>query len=190
MSRKRKRRSRPKQRRNFLAAIRGGRTKPINPVVWIIIVVMLLVGWMILRHEPVTAPEDADLIVYANASCKCHRPWVRYLKRSGLAVSVVQTTSVTMTQAELGVPREFSACHTASVNGYWLEGHVPVDPIKTLMNEKPSNVRGLAYLRAEAQTEGMLTWEVVTYGADSRPISSEAHVSQDDESNNAEPHDP
>lgn len=94
------------------------------------------------------------------------------------------------TQAELGVPREFSACHTASVDGYWLEGHVPVDPIKALMNEKPSNVRGLAYLRAEAQTEGKLTWEVVTYGADSRPITSETHVSQDDESNNAEPHEP
>ena len=190
MSRKRRQRSRPKQRRNILAAMRGGRGKPVNPVVWMITVVVLLIGWMILRYEPITAPEDADLLVYANASCKCHRPWVRYLERSGLAVSVVPTRSVMTTQAELGVPREFSACHTASVNGYWLEGHVPVDPIKALMNEKPSNVRGLAYLRAEAQTEGKLTWEVVTYGADSRPITSETHVSQDDESNNAEPHEP
>tara|TARA_R110000782_G_scaffold18618_10_gene51065 strand:- start:175 stop:651 length:477 start_codon:yes stop_codon:yes gene_type:complete len=134
--------------------------------------------WMVTRYEPATAPEDADVVVYATASCKCYRPWVRALKRDGLKVGVVQTRSIIRTQADLGVPREFSACHTAAAGGYWFEGHVPAESIARLLADTPSNISGLANLRAEQQTGERLLWEVVTYDAEGDPISSIPQVEE------------
>lgn len=144
----------------------------------------------VIRHDPVTAPEDADVVVYATASCTCYRPWVRHLQQEGLKVGVALTRSVTKTQADLGVPREFSACHTAVAGGYWLEGHVPAQSIAALLVEKPDKVSGLAHLRAEQQTGERLFREVVSYGTDGRPISSETQVQDNDVADEPVPHDP
>lgn len=102
----------------------------------------------------------------------CYRPWIRDLRRSGLAVGVVQTRDIVKSQAELGVPREFAACHTAVANGYWVEGHVPADSITALLNDEPVDVAGLAHLRAEIQSGEEFAWQVVTYDAEGEPISS------------------
>lgn len=140
-----------------------------------------MIVWMIIRYEPVTAPDEADVIVYASASCSCYRPWIRDLRRSGLAVGVVQTRDVVKSQAELGVPREFAACHTAVANGYWVEGHVPADSITALLNNEPADVAGLAHLRAEIQSGDEFVWEVVTYDAVGEPISSVLQVDRSTE---------
>lgn len=131
-----------------------------------------MIVWMIIRYEPVTSPDEADVIVYVSASCSCYRPWIRDLRRNGLAVGVLQTRDVVRSQAELGVPREFAACHTAVANGYWIEGHVPAGPIASLLKDPPTDVAGLAHLRAERPTGDDLAWEVVTYDAEGEPISS------------------
>ena len=44
---------------------------------------------------------------------------------------------------KLGVPRALQSCHTAVVEGYVIEGHVPADLIDRLLRERPSVV-GLA----------------------------------------------
>lgn len=46
-------------------------------------------------------------------------------------------------KAEHGVPRELEACHTAIVDGYVVEGHVPADVVRRLLEERP-DVRGVA----------------------------------------------
>lgn len=117
-------------------------------------------------------PGEADIVLYTSASCKCHRPWVSQLAREGLTVSVVRTASVMRTQAQLGVPREFSACHTAAVNDYWLEGHVPAESIQQLLDQKPEEIGGIAHLRAQVQDEDSLLWEVVTYDRNGLAVSS------------------
>ncbi len=45
--------------------------------------------------------------------------------------------------AKYGVPPQLRACHTALVQGYVIEGHVPVDAIARLLKEKPPII-GLA----------------------------------------------
>jgi hypothetical protein len=177
MSGRRKRQSAPK-RTSFFTWVRRGTKKPVRPLLSLAGIALFMIVWMVVRYEPATAPEDADVVVYATASCKCYRPWVRALKQDGLKVGVVQTRSIMRTQADLGVPREFSACHTAAAGGYWFEGHVPAASITALLTEKPDNISGLAHLRAEQQTGERLLWEVVTYDAEGDPISSIPQVEE------------
>jgi hypothetical protein len=182
MIHKRNRRKAPTRSVSLLAALRRGNGKPVRPILSLTLIGLFMVGWIIIRYEPVTAPEDADVIVYASPRCSCYRPWIRNLRRDGLAVGVVQTQDVVQSQAELGVPREFAACHTAVASDYWIEGHVPAASIITLLNDAPADVAGLAHLRAEIQSGDQSAWEVVTYDAEGDPISSLMQVEQPTES--------
>ena len=57
-------------------------------------------------------------------------------------------------KARRGVPRQLEACHTAVVDGYVVEGHVPADAIKRLLRERPA-VSGIAVPGMPAGSPGM-----------------------------------
>jgi hypothetical protein len=182
MSRTRNRRTAAKRNSSLLGVLRRDNHKPVRPILSLTLIGLFMVGWMIIRYEPVTAPEEADIIVYVSPRCSCYRRWIRNLRHDGLAVGVVQTKDVVRSQAELGVPREFAACHTAVANNYWIEGHVPAASIISLLNDAPTDVAGIAHLRAEIQSREQLVWEVVMYDAEGDPISGLTRLEQPTES--------
>ncbi|HNP65585.1 MAG TPA: DUF411 domain-containing protein [Woeseiaceae bacterium] len=160
-----------------------------RPILSLTLIVAFIIGWGIIRDEPVnTAPEDADIIVYVSPRCSCHRPWISDLRRDGLVVGVVETRDIVKSQAELGVPREFAACHTAVADDYWIEGHVPAASIISLLNNPSTDAAGLAYLRAEIPSGDQLVWEVVTYDAEGDPIVTLTQVEQPTESDTGATH--
>jgi hypothetical protein len=55
---------------------------------------------------------------------------------------------------QLGVPRVLESCHTAEVQGYVIEGHVPADLIDRLLRERPAVV-GLAVPGMPVGSPGM-----------------------------------
>jgi hypothetical protein len=55
---------------------------------------------------------------------------------------------------KLGVPPSLQSCHTAVVEGYVIEGHVPADLIDRLLRERPSVV-GLAVPGMPVGSPGM-----------------------------------
>jgi len=55
---------------------------------------------------------------------------------------------------KLGIPRALQSCHTAVVEGYAIEGHVPADLIERLLRERPA-VAGLAVPGMPAGSPGM-----------------------------------
>lgn len=61
----------------------------------------------------------------------------------GFDVEVEETDQLLAVKAEHGVPRHLEACHTATVDGYVIEGHVPGDVVTRLLEERPE-VAGLA----------------------------------------------
>ena len=65
-------------------------------------------------------------------------------------------------RADVGVPDEAASCHTAIVNGYALEGHIPVGAIERLLQDRPDAV-GLALPGMPTDSPGMggdvTTWE-------------------------------
>ena len=42
------------------------------------------------------------------------------------------------------IPQEMQSCHTAIINGYFFEGHIPVEDIKDFLKKHPSDSAGLA----------------------------------------------
>lgn len=83
------------------------------------------------------------ITVYKDASCGCCNKWVDHLKENGFQVTAYDTTDLMKIKTEHGVPGKLSSCHTALVNDYVVEGHVPADVIQRLLTEKP-DVAGIA----------------------------------------------
>lgn len=94
--------------------------------------------------------------VYKSPTCGCCSKWVDHLKANGFTVRSHDTQNVVAHKARLGVPAGYGSCHTAHVNGYLVEGHVPAKEIKRLLKEKPP-VRGLAVPAMPMGSPGMET---------------------------------
>ncbi len=60
-----------------------------------------------------------------------------HLQESGFDVTVHETPDLESVKAEHGIGEEFAACHTALVDGYVVEGHVPAEDIKRMLEERP-----------------------------------------------------
>jgi hypothetical protein len=89
------------------------------------------------------APKQTKITVYKDPSCGCCKNWIEHLKKHGYAVDAKDTPAMAEVKRTLGVPDALTACHTAVVNGYLIEGHVPAADIARLLKEKPK-VAGLA----------------------------------------------
>lgn len=92
--------------------------------------------------------------VYKNPDCGCCGAWVEHLKSAGFAVQVSEVSDTAETRKKLGMPEKFGSCHTATVDGYLLEGHVPAADIKRLLKTRPQAL-GLAVPGMPAGSPGM-----------------------------------
>ena len=85
----------------------------------------------------------ATIEVTKSPNCGCCAQWVEYLRINGFTVRVTDTEDLNPVAHRHGVPDELRSCHTATVEGYALEGHVPVADIRRLLDERPQ-AAGLA----------------------------------------------
>lgn len=87
-------------------------------------------------------PVQHQMQVWKDPNCGCCKDWVAALEKSGFRVAVLDQGNSTV-RARLGMPQKYASCHTATVNGYVIEGHVPVADILRLLKARPA-VLGLA----------------------------------------------
>lgn len=86
---------------------------------------------------PLRAAPAFKRVVHKDPNCSCCGAWVKHLESAGLPVTIEETTDLDAIRARLGVPADLAACHTAEVDGYVVEGHVPAIAIKKLLVERP-----------------------------------------------------
>lgn len=91
--------------------------------------------------EPATAL--SDIVVYKSPTCGCCKKWVDHLRSNGFSVDVRERNNMQPIKQEEGIQPQHQSCHTAKIDGYFIEGHVPANDIKRLISEKPS-IAGLA----------------------------------------------
>jgi hypothetical protein len=89
-----------------------------------------------------TTPGTA-ITVYKSASCGCCGKWVDYVRANGFAPTVHDEENMDQIKDDMGVPKAVRSCHTAVVGKYIVEGHVPVEDIRRLLQQHPA-VAGLA----------------------------------------------
>lgn len=83
--------------------------------------------------------------VFKSATCGCCAKWVDHMKQAGFTVHVTDLSEPELQKIKdrYGVPASARSCHTARVDGFTVEGHVPAPEVKRLLKEKPQ-VAGLA----------------------------------------------
>jgi hypothetical protein len=101
-----------------------------------------------------TAASAQKIKVYKDASCGCCGAWVDHLKAAGFATEVDDSQDMASIKAKYGVPDDLTSCHTGVIEGYAIEGHVPVDDIKRLLKEKPKAL-GIAVPGMPVNSPGM-----------------------------------
>jgi hypothetical protein len=114
------------------------------------------------------------IAVSKDPNCGCCTGWVEHLHQAGFAVTVQESSDLSAIKSRLGVPERLSACHTAEVNGYVIEGHVPADAIKRLIREAPP-AKGLAVPGMPMGSPGMeggtpQEYEVLLFGKEGQRV--------------------
>lgn len=83
------------------------------------------------------AAELPVMTVYKSPTCRCCTKWVNYMRKQGFEVKAQDMKDLKSIKSISGVKREFASCHTATVGGYIVEGHVPAADVKRILAEKP-----------------------------------------------------
>lgn len=113
---------------------------PIHRILRQTLIVVLLGGFIAIGHAEQKIPH---ITVYKSPTCGCCNKWIKHLQQNGFEVEAHNSKDMPKIKREMGVPPQYQSCHTAVINGYYIEGHVPAKDIKQLLAEKP-NAAGLA----------------------------------------------
>ena len=84
-----------------------------------------------------------QMIVFKTPTCGCCGKWVDHMKANGFEAKVNEVPSTAEYRRKFGVPEKLLSCHTAVVQGYAIEGHVPAEDVLRLLKLKPKG-KGLA----------------------------------------------
>lgn len=85
-----------------------------------------------------TPAKPIAIKVYKTPTCGCCKAWVQHLRDNGFKVETMDMPDLSLIKQKYGVPQKLQSCHTAVVNGYVVEGHVPADVIVKMLKEHPA----------------------------------------------------
>jgi hypothetical protein len=100
------------------------------------------------------AEEARTATLYKNPTCACCETYADYLRENGFEVAVEATHDLPLIKRQYGVPAPLEGCHTTLVDGYVVEGHVPVRTLLRLLTEKPA-IKGISLPGMPAGSPGM-----------------------------------
>lgn len=119
------------------------------------ILTMTFLGSMAQASDPKKA------VMYKPLHCGCCDDYAKYLEKNGFEVDIKSLPSLSQIKNLAGVPKGLDGCHTLMVDGYVIDGLVPINTVNKLLAERP-NVKGI--------TLPGMPWGAP--GMDSRPKSS------------------
>jgi hypothetical protein len=105
---------------------------------------ILAAGILALPFVSANAADPAKTAtLYKNPQCSCCEDYANYLRRNGFTVTVKPTHDLSLMNKQAGVPSTLEGCHLTMIDGYIVEGHVPVNALNRLLSEKP-NIKGIS----------------------------------------------
>jgi len=117
-----------------------------------------------------TASAGPVLTMYKTPTCGCCGDWADHMRDNGFTVQEVIRADLNAVRRQYNVPGSVVSCHTAVIDGYAIEGHVPADAVARLLRERPA-VDGIAVPGMPIGSPGMEQWgrfepyEVYTFAA-------------------------
>lgn len=119
--------------------------------------IVLLIWFCGFYVEPVLFAEPKPLhsaVVYRSPTCGCCSKWVKHLRDHQFSVEDIVRDDMAAVKEQFGIPRQLASCHTAVIDGYVVEGHVPADDIMKMLETKP-DISGIAVPGMPVGTPGM-----------------------------------
>jgi hypothetical protein len=107
-----------------------------------------------LLPRAISAQLKTSILVFKDPSCGCCHKWVDHMEGNGFKASVTDGPMGPV-HARYKVPERLQSCHTASVGGYVIEGHVPASDVKALLAKKPKGILGLTIPGMPQSAPGM-----------------------------------
>jgi hypothetical protein len=90
------------------------------------------------------ADESTHVVMHKNPGCGCCDIWADHLRSHGFTVESTENPGILEFKADYSIPGPLMSCHTAVIDGYFVEGHVPANDILRLLKEKPEHVTGIS----------------------------------------------
>ncbi|WP_107670543.1 DUF411 domain-containing protein [Cyanothece sp. BG0011] len=97
---------------------------------------------------------NMSMTVYRSPSCGCCGIWVDHAKKHGFEITDIKTDDMASIKQKHNISSDLESCHTAIIDGYVMEGHIPADDIKRFLKEKPDMI-GLSVPGMPIGTPGM-----------------------------------
>lgn len=108
-----------------------------------------------INAEKYQVNQQYEIVVYKSPTCGCCEAWVEAMEQAGYRMQVhTSDEQLRKMKQALNVPLDKQSCHTGTVEGYVLEGHVHPDSIARLLKEK-AKIRGLYLPGMVAGSVGM-----------------------------------
>lgn len=92
--------------------------------------------------------------MYKTPTCGCCHVYGQYLKRQKINLAIIDLDDISSIKEEYGISRDMESCHTTVVEGYVIEGHIPMEVIAKLLSERP-DIRGIALPGMPSGSPGM-----------------------------------
>lgn len=111
------------------------------------------------------------LEVYKSPTCSCCEKWSQHMRDNGFDVTTHDVNNLQSVKERARLRPGMGSCHTAFIDGYAIEGHVPAEDVKRLLQQKP-DAYGLTVPAMPVGSPGMEMggrqddYQVLLYGQD------------------------
>lgn len=122
-----------------------------------------------------TSASPTVMTVHKDPNCGCCHLWSEAMQNAGFDVRSNDVGDLAQIKTRLGVPAELEGCHTAEIDGYFLEGHVPLSSVRKLLAERPA-VKGLAVPGMPSGSLGMGDDPSASYDVVAVPLSGKPYL--------------
>jgi hypothetical protein len=112
-----------------------------------------------------------EVMVFKSPTCGCCSKWVDHMREAGFEVKTTDVADVRPVKEKYSVPPGMASCHTAIVGGYVVEGHVPAEEVKRMLEEQP-DIAGLTVPGMPIGSPGMEqgnqvdSYDILTFDAE------------------------
>lgn len=118
--------------------------KKIKKALFILLPIILIAGGVIYGllnlsqdNQNNKESEKIKATVFYSPTCSCCQEYIPYLKRQGFSVEAKSTRDMLSIKEQYQIPSKLESCHTTIIGDYFIEGHMPIEAIKKLLEEKP-----------------------------------------------------
>lgn len=126
------------------------------------LVVITILAFIVLTPAAASDATREKMTIYKSPQCGCCVGYSHFMEKQGFEVELVSTNDMEAVKKRFNIPKNMQSCHTTVVGNYFVEGHVPIEAVNRLLEEKP-DIDGIALPNMPSGTPGMPGLKVGDY---------------------------